>query len=223
LTVLIALFFGFLQGLRHAFEPDHVVAVSTMLAEHRRPYERVRYALSWGIGHASTIACFGAILMVARAEVSARLEAAFEVAVSCMLIAVGARALRRAHRSLREARHPLHDAGQELGPTPDPHRAHTLGALAMGMVHGLAGSGALTAFVVARMPSVTTGVLVLLIFGMGATAGMSLLAGALGAPLSQLLRRRWGAPGILAATGSVSLVLGLLWIVPALARTSLLP
>jgi hypothetical protein len=85
----------------------------------------------------------------------------------------------------------------------------------MGMVHGLAGSGALTALVVARLPSPLAGLIFMLVFGAGATLGMSLLAGAAGVPLSGLLRTRWGVPALLAATGSVSLVLGIAWLVPA--------
>jgi hypothetical protein len=86
------------------------------------------------------------------------------------------------------------------------------------MVHGLAGSGALTALVVARLASPRLGILFMLLFGAGATLGMSLLAGVAGAPLAHLLRTRWGLPALLGTTGVLSLALGLAWFGPALVR-----
>ncbi|MGO8993474.1 MAG: hypothetical protein ACLQVI_09095 [Polyangiaceae bacterium] len=221
MTLLVALVFGLLQGVRHAVEPDHLVAVSTMLAEQRGPLRRIAYAMSWGIGHALTLLGFGIVLMMARAQISDRLDAAFEVAVSLMLIALGARALMRARASAGKA--PPLAVGAGPASTSGSQGIYVPGALVVGMVHGLAGSGALTAIVVARMPSVLTGVLVVLVFGVGATVGMSLLAGALGAPLSRLFRRPWGAAGTLAVTGGAALILGLVWIVPAIERVSRWP
>jgi len=222
MTVVFALFFGLLHGLRHAMEPDHLIAVSTMLAEQQQSRRRVAYAVSWGMGHALTLLGLGLVLMVARKEISGRLDAAFEVVVSLMLVALGARALRRAMVAARAARR----AAAALPPRESRssgQRAYVPAAMIVGMVHGLAGSGALTAFVVARMPSVLMGVLVIVVFGAGATLGMSLLAGALGAPLSRLFRAPFGAAGTLAASGGVALALGLVWLVPAVARISVLP
>ncbi len=210
MTLLLGLVFGFLQGLRHAFEPDHVVAVSTMISEQRSTRARIAYAAAWGVGHASMLVVVGAVLMLLRAELPPRIDAAFEVAVSLMLIALGSRAVRQAVR--------------EAAPRPRAH-VHAsrrgwraLGPLAMGMVHGLAGSGALTALVVARLPSPAVGVVFMILFGLGATLGMALLAGAAGVPLARLLRTRWGIPALLGATGGLSLVLGLAWVGPAVAR-----
>ena len=94
----------------------------------------------------------------------------------------------------------------------------SLGPVAMGMIHGLAGSGALTALVVARLPSPLVGAIFLALFGAGATLGMSLLAGAAGVPLERLVRTRWGMPALLGVTGGLSLLLGLVWIGPAAMR-----
>ena len=88
----------------------------------------------------------------------------------------------------------------------------------MGMVHGLAGSGALTALVMAQLPSPLVGVTFMLIFGAGATLGMSLLAGVAGVPLTRVMKTRHGMPILLGSTGSVSLVLGLSWIGAAVHR-----
>lgn len=216
MSVLLALLFGLLQGIRHAFEPDHVVALSTMIGEQRDARTRIGYAAAWGTGHAATLLFVGALLILLRLELPPRVDASFELAISLMLIGLGARALVGAlrfwQRGGRFGEVPAHD---HHGP-----RFRSVGPLAMGMVHGLAGSGALTALVVAELPSRAFGVAFIVLFGAGATLGMSLLASVAGVPLRRLLERRWGMPAILTATGCVSLGLGLAWFVPALLRVS---
>jgi hypothetical protein len=212
MTVFLALLFGLLQGLRHAFEPDHVVAISTMISDQRTARARVGYAAAWGIGHAAMLVLVGGLLILFRTELPPRLDAAFELAVSMMLMGLGGRAL---HCAVLEARP---SDGPSSHPGGRPHGWRAIGPLAMGIVHGLAGSGALTALVVARLPSPALGVAFMMLFGAGATLGMSVLAGAAGVPLARLLRTRWGMPALLGATGGLSLVLGLTWFVPAAVR-----
>ncbi len=212
MALFLSLVFGLLQGLRHAFEPDHVVAVSTMITEQRSARVRIVYAISWGVGHAAMLLGVGAILMFLRSELPRRIDAAFEVAVSLMLITLGARAVRHAVRAGREWSEPV------KGVRIAVRGWRAIGPLAMGMIHGLAGSGALTALVVAELPSRSAGLTFMAIFGVGATLGMTLLAGVAGVPLSRLLRLRWGMPALLGTAGVVSLLLGLAWLVPGAIR-----
>ena len=187
-----------------------------MISEQRTARARVAYAAAWGIGHAAMLVLVGGLLMLLRARLPPRLDASFELAVSIMLIGLGGRALRCAV---------IESTPRELGPHAHPGGARgwrAIGPLAMGMVHGLAGSGALTALVVARLPTPAAGVVFMLLFGAGATLGMSLLAGAAGVPIGRLLRTRWGMSALLGATGGLSLVLGLTWFVPAAMRLAAL-
>jgi hypothetical protein len=132
-----------------------------------------------------------------------------------MLIGLGVRALAGALREGR--RRQAH--GHEHSPGASGQVGwRGIGPFAVGMVHGLAGSGALTALVIGRLPSPVEGVLFMVLFGAGATLGMSLLAGAAGVPLARLLRARWGMQLLLGTTGGLSLLLGLFWIVPAALR-----
>jgi len=216
MTCLVGLLFGLLQGLRHAFEPDHVVAVSTLISEQRSARMRVAYAAAWGMGHAGMLVLVGGVLMFLRAELPPRLGAAFELAVSLMLIGLGLRALRTAAREATAS-------SAEVAHVRLKREWRGIGPLAMGMVHGLAGSGALTALVVARLPSPAAGLVFMLVFGAGATLGMSLLAGAAGVPLSRVIRTRWGIPALLGATGSVSLLLGIAWLLPAVNGVAVAP
>lgn len=226
MTLLIGLFFGFLQGLRHAFEPDHVVAVSTMLSQRSTAGARVAYAASWGVGHAAMLVLVGGALMILRAELPPRLDAVFELAVSLMLITLGVRALAHAVGDVRQTRAEAAAHGQirfhshthTHGNEPRKTGFRAIGPLAMGMVHGLAGSGALTALVVARLASPVVGIAFMVLFGIGATLGMALLAGVAGVPLARLVRTRWGVPCLLGVTGILSLGLGLSWCAPAAAR-----
>jgi hypothetical protein len=214
-TVVLGLVLGLLQGLRHAFEPDHVVALSTMISEERTARARVAYAVAWGAGHALMLIVVGAMLMALRAELPARVDAGFEVAVSLMLVGLGLRAVRQAVREARPHGPALTTSQAHAHASPPQRTWRTVGPLAMGMVHGLAGSGALTALVVARLPSPLIGMGFIALFGVGATVGMALLAGAVGVPLARLLQLRWGMPALLGTTGGLSLVLGLLWVAPA--------
>ncbi len=219
MSALLGLLFGLLQGFRHAFEPDHVVAISTMIGEQRTARARVMYAAAWGVGHAAMLVLVGGLLMLLRAELPPRLDALFELAVSMMLIGLGGRALRFAVRESRPQRAEAQAGGHGHSHAGAPVRGwRAIGPLAIGMVHGLAGSGALTALVVARLPSPAVGVAFMVLFGAGATLGMSLLAGAAAVPLGRLLRTRWGMPALLGATGGLSLILGLTWFVPAALR-----
>jgi nickel/cobalt exporter len=213
LTIVLGLLFGLLQGIRHAFEPDHVIAVSTMIGEARSVRARVAYAASWGLGHAAMLLLVGVILIFARSGLPPRLDAVFELAVCLMLVALGSRALLHAAARAYADTH-VHDP---------PRRWRTVGPMTMGMIHGLAGSGALTALVVARLPSPVLGVVFMLLFGAGATLGMSLLAGVAGAPLAHVLRRPWGMRALLGTAGALSLSLGLVWLSPAIRHVLVIP
>ena len=217
LTVLAAWLLGVLQGMRHALEPDHVAAVSTLVAEQRSVRASALYAAAWGLGHAFVLLLVGGVLLALRTALPDRLMNAFELVVGLMLVVLGLQALGRA--AGRRGRQHL-------------SRHHALGAdhvhvgkwtmakrpLLVGAVHGLAGSGALAALVMAKLPSWLDGVLFMALFGAGATLGMAMLAGIAGAPLARLARTPRGTPVMLALSGALSLVLGVAWGVSAAVR-----
>jgi hypothetical protein len=124
-----------------------------------------------------------------------------------MLVALGARALTRALTRRRGQSTPraleahAQQPGFLLAPQP----------LIVGCVHGLAGSGALAALMVAQMRSFAAGLVYMAVYGAGAALGMAMLAGLAGVPLARLVRTRRGVSVLLAATGCLSLVLGVGW------------
>jgi hypothetical protein len=199
-TLWMGYLLGLTQGVRHALEPDHLAAVSTVVAEQRSARASVAYAACWGLGHALVLLALGGALFVLRRRLPPPVESSFELGVAVMLVALGIRALRRAF-------------GPRTGGSPGPRR-HGPGLprpLLIGVAHGLAGSGALTAIVASTYPSAAGGLFFMALYGLGASAGMALLAGIAGVPLARAMRTRRGPSLLLGITGAVSLVVGLAW------------
>ncbi len=220
-----ALLFGLLRGVGHALEPDHLAAVSTLVAE-SRGVSRAGLLLgaAWGAGHTVTLVLVGGALFIFRATMPTRVETAFELLVACMLIVLGVRALVRAVREGRagdETAH-AHAHAHAHGDATHVHAAahehvHVRGfalarrPLMIGLVHGLAGSGALTAAVVAQLPTPAAGLLYMALFGVGSAAGMAMLSGIAGVPLARIAESRRALPVLLGVSGVVSLAMGVAW------------
>jgi high-affinity nickel-transport protein len=185
----------------HAAEPDHLAAVSALVVAEKRPRAVVRYAATWGAGHALVLLAVGGALLAARAQMPARLADACELAVAAMLVALGVRAL----RSARQAPH-------------SAPRGAPLRALLVGMVHGLAGSGALAALVVVHAPSVTSGLVFIALYGLGAASGMATIAGVVGLPLARVARSARVALAVSLGTGALSVAVGAAWAWPIARR-----
>lgn len=198
---------GLLHGVRHALEPDHVAAVSTVLAEQRSARESVRFAVAWGTGHGLMLVMVGGLLFWFRQEMPPRLADFFELGVAVMLIALGIRALVLAKRSKLPPR---------ALASAHAHRHDARRPLIIGLIHGLAGSGALAAMVMARLPNAFTGLAFMAIYGVGAMCGMATLAGVAGVPLARLLRAPGGAATVMVVTGIFSIGLGLFWGITAI-------
>ena len=218
LTIVLGLLWGLAQGVRHALEPDHLVAVSTLVAERRTARSAASYAVAWGVGHALVLLAFGGVLLLVKGHVPERVGAGFELLVAAMLVALGVRALRRAYVHGRAGAPKPHahelQAHVHAGPTDHVHlRGFTLARqpLVVGCLHGLAGSGALAALVLPGMKSPLAGLVYMAVYGSGATLGMAMLAGLAGVPLARLVRTARGIPILLGTTGLLSLALGVVW------------
>jgi hypothetical protein len=212
LPTLLAMVFGLFQGVRHAMEPDHLAAVSTLVAEQRSTRGSVGYAALWGLGHAFMLLAVGGALFLLRTRLSPALEDVFELGVAVMLIGLGLRGLNLARRFAPTPEAHTHGRGTGQG------RGSRLRPVFIGLVHGLAGSGALSAIVLAKASSALAGLAFLAVYGAGAALGMALLAGAAGVPLARLVRSPRGMPLLLGATGVLCVGLGLGWGYPLLAR-----
>lgn len=213
---------GLAQGMRHALEPDHLAAVSALASEGSSATRTLRFAALWGAGHASMLFLVGGVLYWNRAAMPAGLASALELGVAVMLVALGVRAIVRAAR-LGSAQHTGHLAH---GAVPHVHvggQSFALLPFGVGLVHGLAGSGALAALVLATQPQLGAGLAVLTVYSLGTMAGMALLAGLLGKPLQRLVSTPRAHRLLLVTAGALSLVIGVAWGAGVLAGDTPLP
>jgi nitrile hydratase accessory protein len=209
--------FGSLLGVRHALEPDHLAAVATLMMGERSSAKAAWLGACWGLGHTLTLLTAGAMLVVLRVEMPVFASELFELGVILLLLGFGLRAMYQAYAGPAG---PTHSHANGRMSEPLRRRRLTLARrpLAVGALHGLAGSGALTALVVATLPSTLTRLSYLALFGIGSTLGMAALSGLLGWPIARVGGDRATARILSLAVGCVSTVLGLIWGYPLISR-----
>jgi High-affinity nickel-transport protein len=215
---------GSLLGVRHALEPDHLAAVSTLVAQERDAYKAAWLGACWGAGHTLTLVIVGAALVVLRAQMPAAVANVFELAVALMLVGLGVRAISVAARQGPTGPAHVHHHGHVVHVHRGAQAHIHIGAwtlarrpLLVGAVHGLAGSGALTALVLTTLPTTAARLTYIVVFGLGSTIGMAALSSVLGWPLARAGRHRSLARGVSATVGCVSIGLGLAWGYPLVA------
>ncbi len=227
---------GFLLGMRHALEADHVAAVSTIVARGGgRSSRRLAFiGVSWGLGHTTTLFLVAVPVLLFGLMLSDGQMAGLEFLVGLMLVGLGIDVIRRLWRErihihvhehgdgVRHVHFHSH-AGEDVPHDHSPHdhlHPHEIVATAregrmslraylVGLMHGLAGSGALIALAAAPAPSLGVAALYILLFGLGSSLGMGLLTWVISLPLSLADRtaRSLGA-GIRLAAGFASLLVG---------------
>jgi hypothetical protein len=215
-TTGLGIVLGVLLGLRHAFEPDHLTAVSTLVGESRGLRGGALLGALWGLGHTISLVAVAVLLMAIGQTLPERASAAFEMCVAIMLLVLGVRAILVAVRLGASQRHD-HAARQRHAPTDHVHlgaRTVAWRPLVVGVVHGLAGSGALTAIVFANLHGTAARILYLTLFGAGSIGGMALASGVAGATLHRLARAGRTRRAIAIAAGLLSIVVGIWWTIP---------
>lgn len=219
------LLLGFLIGMQHALEADHVAAVASIATRGGSVGRIVRQGAAWGLGHSVTLLIVGAAVLSFDAAVPESLARILELAVGVMLLLLGLGVLRRVlRRGIHFHRHRHGDgivhihahshAGERGQHDPRLHRHDhprdlPLRALLIGTMHGMAGSAALLVLALASVQSALTGLLYVVIFGFGSIVGMAALSAVIAVPLSwsaRLLTRLNQA--LQAAIGCATLVLG---------------
>ena len=187
-SIFSILAFGFILGLKHSVEADHLAAVSTMATERRSLLSSSLIGALWGLGHTISLIVAGIVVIVLRFQISERTSQALEFCVGLMLVVLGINALRKParggqfHIHLHEHSgyvhaHPhLHQAGHEE--QRHTHHELSLGArpLLVGIVHGLAGSAALMLLVLTQISAPLVGLGYILVFGVGSIGGMMIMS-----------------------------------------------
>jgi ABC-type nickel/cobalt efflux system permease component RcnA len=219
-ALAIVLVVALLLGLRHASDPDHLAAVSTLIASEPRDGTRRagRLGLAWGLGHALTLALFGLPIVLFHAYLSDPVQRAAEALVGLMIMLLAARLLLRwrsghfhahAHRHGDVEHRHLHPHDEAGARHDHPHSPETrLGrsprqAFAIGLVHGMGGSAGVGVLLLATIPRQAEAVGALIVFALGTAASMALLSSAFGYVITRgpVLRRMLAlAPAMAAIT-----------------------
>ncbi len=215
---------GFALGVIHSFDPDHLVAMSTLLGRERERLARAfSKGLTWGLGHTLSLVTLGVLLVIFDARVSGSWERVFEASVGVVLIYLGIRRLRdvrrrphlHAHRhgDLEHTHYHVHGMRVDHG-AEEAHKQHSHAPLWIGILHGFAGTAALMALLPALLlDHVGSYLLYVLAFGLGSTLSMGAFCAGMGHLTFRLQHsrnspRRWWA----ASAGSLSLALGVVWL-----------
>jgi ABC-type nickel/cobalt efflux system permease component RcnA len=204
LSTFAVLGIGLLFGLKHATEIDHVVAVSTIVSQHRNVWRSAIVGALWGAGHTAALLITGVFVLTLRIAIPERVSHWLEFCVAVMIVGLGATALWRALRKrgdvhLHEHSHDgvshvhihFHDQQTQHETRRGMRRTHThavarvgLKPILIGAMHGLAGSGALTLLILTQIESTWGGLLFLAVFGGGSIVGMLLMSGLIGLPFA---------------------------------------
>jgi high-affinity nickel-transport protein len=190
LNLVLIFVASLLLGMRHATDPDHIVAVATIVTRERSVWRASGIGALWGLGHTLTVFLVGGAIILLKLAFTPRLGLSMEFGVALMLIVLGA----------------LNLAGATTSPGPTSN----LRPFLVGIVHGLAGSAAATLLILPLIDDPRWAVLYLVVFGIGTIVGMVLITVAIAAPsvyaASRLANFR---STIRLASGAVSVAFGL--------------
>jgi sulfite exporter TauE/SafE len=213
--------FGFLLGLKHATEADHLAAVSTIVTERKSLFSSAIIGGVWGLGHTISLFVAGVFVLLFKFQITERTEKILEFGVGVMLILLGLNVLRKLLKGGHLHFH-AHEHGERVHVHPhiherekdEPHTHHGFSfsprALIIGMVHGLAGSAALMLLIIPTIESQTLGLLYIIVFGVGSIGGMMLMSFLVGLPFTLTASRFNRFNHILQSiAGLVSVALGL--------------
>ena len=219
---------GFLLGMQHALEADHIAAVSSIAARRSHVADIVKHGLTWGLGHTLTLFVFaGAAILLGRA-IPQGVAQPIEAAVGVMLIGLGGHVLWRLWRD----RVHFHQHGHGDGTvhfhahshagetTPHVRAAHAhehrfrWRTLLVGLMHGMAGSAALLVLAVTQASSPAVGLGYVALFGIGSMIGMGVLSTVIAVPLAISARSlTWANRALQGAVGLVTVAIGIITVV----------
>ena len=214
---------GFLLGMQHALEADHIAAVSSIAARRTGVRDIVKHGLTWGLGHALTLFAFAGAAILLGHAIPEHLTRPLETAVGIMLVGLGLNVLWRVWRDRVHFHKHGHDDGKvhihahshanEQLPHAGSLHAHEHGfrwrSLAVGLMHGMAGSAALLVLAVSQIANPIYGLIYVLLFGIGSMVGMGVLSTVIAIPLVVSARAlTWANRGLQTVVGVATIAIG---------------
>jgi ABC-type nickel/cobalt efflux system permease component RcnA len=215
---------GLFLGMRHSTDPDHVVAVSTIVSRERSVKQGAIIGMMWGFGHTLTIFIVGALIILFNLTIPPRIGLSMEMAVAAMLIVLGVLnltgVLQRVTERMTPAKWTRAVAGREEATTQAQRKPgyarglvdrfgyfNLLRPLAIGLVHGLAGSAAVALLVLSMIHSPAWAIAYLVVFGLGTVVGMMLMTTVMAIPIA--LTGKKSSRYLTVASGLVSICFGM--------------
>jgi ABC-type nickel/cobalt efflux system permease component RcnA len=201
-SVIAVLSLGFVYGLRHALDADHLVAVSTIVSEHRSIWRSSLIGTFWGLGHTASLLGVGIVVLLLKISIPKSIEPWMEMPVALMLIGLGLLAVWQAWRNQSVSLHTHTHTHNEEGVHSHVHvhtqnehnHKHHLFRIGrrpflVGLVHGFAGSAALMLIALTTVPTVALGLAYIAVFGIGSVGGMLLMSAMIALPFVATAQR----------------------------------
>ncbi len=190
-SAFAVLVIGFIFGLYHAIEADHLAAVSAIVSEHKNVLTASVIGGFWGIGHTISLFIVGALVIFVKVQISESTEGVLEGFVGIMLVLLGVNAIRKIFKAEKVHTHTHEHDGHEhrhlhihrKENSEASHHRFAPRAVIVGMMHGLAGSAGLMLLVLPTISSPAVALLYIAIFGVGSIAGMMIMSLLMGLPL----------------------------------------
>lgn len=193
-SLIAVLFAGLLLGIKHALEPDHIVAVSTIAVRSKSMWKSALTGVFWGIGHTATLFLFGIFLILMKQNLSEQAALTLEFFVGIMLVYLGLAALFKKY-SEKEMEKNTGNSNKK--------------SVFIGFVHGLAGSAAMVLLTMSISENIWQGALYILAFGFGTVIGMLSFSALLSVPVIMAKKRKGISGNIIKITGVISFCFGL--------------
>jgi high-affinity nickel permease len=216
MTRLLHLFsllgFGFILGLKHSLDADHVAAVSTIISQTKNLKRSLLTGALWGIGHTASLLLVGVLILTLNLSIPDWLSATFECFVGVLLVLIGIDLLYKIVRNKVHLHRHRHVGLSHIHFHSHYYSSlhqHTHRSIIFGIMHGLAGSALLMILVLTTFKSVISGLLYILIFGTGSILGMLIVSTVLKLPFLISDKLENFNDSIKALSGTMSVTLGI--------------
>ncbi|MDR7080147.1 sulfite exporter TauE/SafE [Neobacillus niacini] len=204
-TLFSVLALGFILGIRHALEPDHMIAVSTIASQSKKLWQASLAGVFWGIGHTATLFIIGLIFIMMKNDIPEKWSLTLEFLVGIMLVYLGIAAM----FSIRKKHDHSHHHKHENLPLLTKVKKGTYNkSLFIGFIHGIAGSGAMVLLTMSTVHSVWQGALYIIVFGLGTVIGMLIFTTIIGIPFILSMKRMVASKALILTAGAISTIFG---------------
>ncbi|MBS4214616.1 urease accessory protein UreH domain-containing protein [Neobacillus rhizophilus] len=217
---LSVLALGFVLGIKHAIEPDHVIAVSTIASQSKKLLRSSLAGVFWGIGHTATLFIIGIIIILMKGEIPEKWVMSLEFLVGIMLVYLGVSTVLsfkniHLHQHNHDEEEHKHVHSHNFSGKHEHKHKHKnvsyLKSMVIGLIHGLAGSGAMVLLTMSTVNSVWEAAIYILIFGVGTIIGMLFFTTIIGIPFVFSSKKVGLNKSLTQITGLISILFGIFY------------